>query len=82
MVLIEHMLYAGRDYVELENTDQGLAVALAQHGFIATAPEYPRSAMSIPLLDLYRVLSTRCPNLGIQAFTRTVCDMQLVCSLI
>lgn len=34
--------------------------------------------MSISILDLYRVISVRCPNLGIQTFTRVACDLQLV----
>ena len=57
---------------------EGLSVALMRHGYVAASPEQPRNAMSVSFLELYRVVSTRSPSIGIQAFTHVACDMQLV----
>lgn len=73
-----YIIYTEQKVVEVPDKGEGLAVALARHGYIAVSPEQPRSALSIPFLELYRVISSRCPSLGIQAFTRVACDMQLV----
>lgn len=57
-------------------------VTIAHHGYIGNAPLHPSRAFSIALLRLYRTLANRTPQLSIQKFARSLCDLQLVCYIV
>ncbi|KAF8178793.1 hypothetical protein K438DRAFT_1908375 [Mycena galopus ATCC 62051] len=44
-------------------------------GLIPVAPFFPSTVITIRALEVFRTLSLRCPRLGIQAFVRTMCDL-------
>jgi hypothetical protein len=47
---------------------------LIKRGFISSAAVYPSVALSLRTLETFRVMRLRCPRLGVQAFTRALCD--------
>lgn len=49
---------------------------MARNGVIAVAPLHPESGITCKSLKLYEVLSSRCPSLSIQAYVRTLCELQ------
>lgn len=49
------------------------------HGAIPTAPITPSVAISIKALELYRCAKFRCPHFSVQAFVKTMLDVQEVC---
>ncbi|KAF8184124.1 hypothetical protein K438DRAFT_1907889 [Mycena galopus ATCC 62051] len=48
--------------------------ALIIEGFIPCAPHSPHVAITVRVLEIYRVAHARCPHLVIQAFVKTLCD--------
>lgn len=46
-----------------------------RRGWIPAAPWNPNVVITIRALEVYRVVSLRCPRLGIQAFMRAMCDI-------
>lgn len=60
--------------------DEGEAfiITLSRYGYLGTAPLHPESALSFKTLELYRVLVSRCPQLSIQTFVKTLCTLQSV----
>lgn len=53
-------------------------VALLHMGYIGCSPQRPSVAISLEVLDLYYRLRRRHPQLGLQAFTRVLCDLHNV----
>ncbi|KAJ7064175.1 hypothetical protein C8F01DRAFT_1209381 [Mycena amicta] len=53
----------------------GTAAALTVRGFIPCAPERPSVAITVQALEFYRVAHARCPQLAIEAFVKTLCDL-------
>ncbi|KAF8198664.1 hypothetical protein K438DRAFT_1583741, partial [Mycena galopus ATCC 62051] len=51
------------------------ASAYVRQGLVPVAPFFPSTVITIRALEVFRVLSLRCPCLGIQAFVRTMCDL-------
>ncbi|KAG1785400.1 uncharacterized protein HD556DRAFT_1435129 [Suillus plorans] len=56
-----------------------LASALIHHGVIPCSPINPSVGMTIDCLEFYCIACQRCPNFSIQAFMKTLCDLQGKC---
>ncbi|EUC55579.1 hypothetical protein RSOL_123660, partial [Rhizoctonia solani AG-3 Rhs1AP] len=56
----------------------GRNVALVRAGYISPSPTNPTTAISIRTLDLFKFLRQRQPQLSIQAFAKTLCDLHTV----
>ena len=50
--------------------------AIVRHGLIPCAPYTPTTAITIRVLEFYRIIHLRCPHISIQAFVRTLCDLR------
>jgi hypothetical protein len=66
--------------VTLDPHGNGVAAALIMEGLVPCAPILPTVAIHIRVLEAYRVLHVRCPHLAIQAFVKSLCDIQGVSS--
>ncbi|KAF7973473.1 hypothetical protein HWV62_15074 [Athelia sp. TMB] len=58
------------------SADGGPAPRIVKDGAIPTAPKNPSVAISTKVLELYRSAHFRCPQLSIQAFVKTILDVQ------
>ncbi|KAJ7597935.1 hypothetical protein C8J56DRAFT_772406 [Mycena floridula] len=56
-------------------SDAYVASALVRQGFIPCSPIRIKVAITICLLEQYRLLFLRCPRLSIQPFVKALCDM-------
>ncbi|KAI6146179.1 hypothetical protein BKA82DRAFT_4330387 [Pisolithus tinctorius] len=56
--------------------DSYIASALVRQGFMPCSPIRPSVAITINALELYRVARLRSPHFSIQAFVKTICDLQ------
>ena len=52
--------------------------ALPFSGYLGNKPLSPNLAISIRMLELYRKLRLRKPSFSVKAFTKVVCDLDLV----
>jgi hypothetical protein len=62
----------------IQLTDQLVTSALVRQGVIPCSPIIPTVGISIDVLELYRVTHLRSPHLSVQAFVKTLCDLQTV----
>ncbi|KAI0052975.1 hypothetical protein FA95DRAFT_1482424 [Auriscalpium vulgare] len=60
----------------LLSTDSYIASALVRQGFAPCAPLKPTVAIAFQALELFRVAHLRCAHLSIQAFVKTLSDLQ------
>lgn len=58
--------------------DMGITCTMARYGVIAVAPLHPESGITCKSLKLYETLSSRCASLSVQAYVRTLCELQHV----
>jgi hypothetical protein len=61
--------------VELNADGAGVAAALIKQGLMPCAPWNPSVAISTRVLELYRTTHIRCPQLAIQPFVKSLCDL-------
>ncbi|KAF8179539.1 hypothetical protein K438DRAFT_1768902 [Mycena galopus ATCC 62051] len=61
--------------VELNAGGAGVAAALIKQGLVPCAPTKPSVAITTRVLELYRTTHIRCPQLAIQAFVKSLCDL-------
>ncbi|KAJ7820326.1 hypothetical protein B0H14DRAFT_3089255 [Mycena olivaceomarginata] len=61
--------------VSLDPQGGGIAPALIMEGLIPCAPFRPSVAITVKVLEVYRVAHARCPQLAIQSFVKTLCDL-------
>ncbi|KAJ7473405.1 hypothetical protein FB451DRAFT_1035558 [Mycena latifolia] len=61
--------------VKLNPQGKGVAAALVLEGLMPCAPWSPSVAITIRVLEAYRVTHVRCPQLTIQSFVKALCDM-------
>jgi hypothetical protein len=61
--------------VVLEPTAGGIAPSLILQGLMPCAPWTPTVAISTRVLELYRVTHVRCPQLAVQPFVKSLCDL-------
>ncbi|KAJ7805132.1 hypothetical protein B0H14DRAFT_3091661 [Mycena olivaceomarginata] len=58
--------------VSLDPQGGGIAPALIMEGLIPCAPFRPSVAITVKVLEVYRVAHARCPQLAIQSFVKTL----------
>ncbi|KAG1892860.1 uncharacterized protein F5891DRAFT_963824 [Suillus fuscotomentosus] len=68
--------HAEKVHLSILSSNTYLASALVRHGVIPCSPINPSVGMTIDCLEFYRIARQRCPNFSIQAFTKTLCDLQ------
>ncbi|KAJ7816682.1 hypothetical protein B0H14DRAFT_3475139 [Mycena olivaceomarginata] len=61
--------------VKLKPTESGIAPALVHEGLVPCAPWAPSVAITVRVLEAYRIQHVRCPQLVIQSFVKSLCDM-------
>ncbi|KAJ6487579.1 hypothetical protein C8R45DRAFT_827790 [Mycena sanguinolenta] len=61
--------------VELSADGAGVAAALIKQGLIPCAPWRASVAIATRVLELYRTTHARCPQLAIQPFVKSLCDL-------
>ncbi|KAJ7104590.1 hypothetical protein C8R43DRAFT_1092224 [Mycena crocata] len=61
--------------VSLDPTAGGVAPALVLEGLMPCAPWKPSVVIKIRVLEMYRVTHVRCPQLAVQAFVKSLCDI-------
>lgn len=61
-----------------QHADELANVSLLHMGYLGCSPQRPSVAVSVEVLELYHRLRRRHPQLGLQAFTRTLCDLHNV----
>jgi len=61
--------------LETHVTDLGIPAAILRNGLIPCAPFTPTLAITVRVLELYRVTQLRCPHLAIQPFVKALCDL-------
>ncbi|KAH7905207.1 hypothetical protein BJ138DRAFT_1018025 [Hygrophoropsis aurantiaca] len=75
-VKVVDIFCAGNATLSVLSTDSFIASALVRQGVIPCSPITPNVAISIGGLELYRVARQRNPHFSIQAFVKTLCDLQ------
>jgi hypothetical protein len=61
--------------IELDAGGAGVAAALIKQGLMPCAPWKPSVAIATRVLELYRTTHIRCPQLAIQSFVKSLCDL-------
>src|SRR5277367_4821456 len=46
-----------------------------REGLVPCAPHLPTLAITVHILELYRIASLRCPHLAIHSFVKALCDL-------
>ncbi|KAJ7192983.1 hypothetical protein GGX14DRAFT_305777, partial [Mycena pura] len=62
-------------YVPMLTTDKYTASCLVGQGLIPCSPWNPKLAVSIRVLELFRLARLRCPALGVQSWIKTLSDL-------
>ena len=60
------------------STDKFVTSALVCQGVIPCSQITPTVGIDVEVLELYRVTHLRSPHLSVQAFVKTLCDLQTV----
>jgi hypothetical protein len=61
--------------VKLDPRGNGVAPALILAEMIPCAPDRPTVAVKVRVLEVYRIAHVRCPQLAIQSFVKSLCDL-------
>ncbi|KAF8166410.1 hypothetical protein K438DRAFT_1775096 [Mycena galopus ATCC 62051] len=59
----------------LDQRGNGVVPALIMSGLIPCAPWKPSVAITVRVLEMYRIAHARCPQFAIQSFVKTLCDL-------
>ncbi|KAI6124642.1 hypothetical protein EV401DRAFT_2068853 [Pisolithus croceorrhizus] len=62
--------------LRVRTEDYSVSSALVRQGVVPCAPLHPRTAVMIDALELYRVARNCSPHLSLQAFVKTISDLQ------
>ncbi|KAI6032301.1 hypothetical protein BKA83DRAFT_4558705 [Pisolithus microcarpus] len=57
-------------------TDHFITSALIRQGVVPCSPIHPTAAVTFGALELFRIARLRSPHFSIQAFVKTLCDLQ------
>lgn len=70
--------YAGttETHIVYPSTALSPCAAIVAQGIIPTAPQTPTLGFRVETLELYRTAHFRCPQLSVQAWVRTMADLQ------
>ncbi|KAF8181741.1 hypothetical protein K438DRAFT_2169043 [Mycena galopus ATCC 62051] len=63
--------------VELNADGAGVPAALIKQGLMPCSPWDPSVAIATRVLELYRTTHIRCPQLAIQSFVKSLCDLHV-----
>ncbi|KAJ7745015.1 hypothetical protein DFH07DRAFT_776919 [Mycena maculata] len=74
-VLVVDVFTASYEPFPLIVRDEFVSSACICQGWIPVSAYYPTVVITIRALEVFRVANLRCPRLGIQAFTRMLCDL-------
>ncbi|KAG1728938.1 hypothetical protein EDB19DRAFT_1939615 [Suillus lakei] len=69
------VFYAEKVNLRILPTDATISTALVRQGLMPCSPISPTVGITTEALDLYRVAHLRSPQLSIQAFVKTMCDL-------
>ncbi|KAJ6600447.1 hypothetical protein DFH09DRAFT_901486 [Mycena vulgaris] len=61
--------------VKLDARGGGIAPALIMEGLVPCAPWTPNVAITVRVLEAYRVTHVRCPQLAVQPYVKSLCDI-------
>ncbi|KAF8212965.1 hypothetical protein K438DRAFT_1566472 [Mycena galopus ATCC 62051] len=61
--------------VKLDSRGDGVAPALILEGLVPCAPFKPNVAIAVRVLEVFRVLHARAPQLAIQPYVKSLCDL-------
>ncbi|KAJ7445131.1 hypothetical protein B0H11DRAFT_1746932 [Mycena galericulata] len=61
--------------VKLDPRGGGIAPALIMEGLVPSVPWTPNVAITVRVLEAYRVTHVRCPQLAIQPYVKSLCDI-------
>ncbi|KAJ7159890.1 hypothetical protein C8R43DRAFT_881551 [Mycena crocata] len=61
--------------LNLDPSAQGVAPALILQGLVPCAPMKPSVVIKIRVLEAFRVTKVRCPQLAIQSWVKSLCDL-------
>ncbi|KAF8189469.1 hypothetical protein K438DRAFT_1763685 [Mycena galopus ATCC 62051] len=61
--------------VAMDPRGNGVVPALIMSGLIPCAPWKPSVAVTVRVLEMYRIAHARCPQLAVQSFVKTLCDL-------
>jgi hypothetical protein len=61
--------------VKLKPTANGIAPVLVREGLLPCGPWEPTVAITVRVLEAYRIQHARCPQLAIQSFVKSLSDM-------
>ncbi|KAG1905547.1 uncharacterized protein F5891DRAFT_1183493 [Suillus fuscotomentosus] len=75
-IKVVDVFYAERIPLGILSTDTFIASALVCQGVIPCSPISPTTAITMEALDFYRIACQRNPHFSIQAYVRTLCDLQ------
>ncbi|KAJ7866709.1 hypothetical protein B0H13DRAFT_2236793 [Mycena leptocephala] len=74
-VLVVDMFSATHEELVLIAGDQYVSSGCVRQGWVPVAAYFPTVVVTIRALEVFRVMSLRCPRLGVQAFVRALCDI-------
>ncbi|KIK17790.1 hypothetical protein PISMIDRAFT_110687 [Pisolithus microcarpus 441] len=60
----------------MQVTDHFITSALIRQGVVPCSPIHPTAAVTFGALELFRIARLRSPHFSIQAFIKTLCDLQ------
>ncbi|KAJ7726036.1 hypothetical protein DFH07DRAFT_970647 [Mycena maculata] len=74
-VLVVDMFAATYKHLSLIAGDEYISTACLRQGWMPVSAYYPTVVITVRALEVFRVTNLRCPRLGVQAFTRMLCDI-------
>ncbi|KAF8143976.1 hypothetical protein K438DRAFT_1922403 [Mycena galopus ATCC 62051] len=74
-ITVVDLYESNRTDVELSADGTGVPAALIKQGLIPCSPWDPSVAIATRVLELYRTTHIRCPQLAIQSFVKSLCDL-------
>ncbi|KAF8157569.1 hypothetical protein K438DRAFT_1777209 [Mycena galopus ATCC 62051] len=74
-ITVVDLYESNRSDVELSTDGAGVPAALIKQGLIPCSPWDPSVAIATRMLELYRTTHIRCPQLAIQSFVKSLCDL-------
>ncbi|KAJ7474445.1 hypothetical protein B0H11DRAFT_1333315 [Mycena galericulata] len=74
-IKVVDMLDTSKVEVKLDPRGGGIAPALIMEGLVPCAPWTPNVAIAVRVLEAYRVAHVRCPQLAVQPYVKSLCDI-------
>ncbi|KAF8157444.1 hypothetical protein K438DRAFT_1861564, partial [Mycena galopus ATCC 62051] len=74
-ITVVDIFHSEKKDVSLDPRADGVVPALIMRGLIPCAPWKPSITVTVRVLEMYRIAHARCPQLAIQSFVKTLCDL-------